>query len=114
MRISDWSSDVCSSDLIHVAVVGSRPDLQEIAAADRENARVVAIASQHLFAKPEEAGFGSGIVLEDDRFLDLLEDPVQSAGDALATAQIDWREIRPNLTGPVHNTEEPRVGKRGD
>src|SRR3546814_5337003 len=52
-------------------------------------------------SKPEEAGFGSDIVLEDDRFLDLLEDPVQSAGDALATAQIDWREIRPNLTGPV-------------
>src|SRR3546814_15738407 len=93
MRISDWSSDVCSSDLIHVAVVGSRPDLQEIAAADRENAWVVAIASQHLFAKPEEAGFGSGIVLEDDRFLDLLEAPVQSAGAALATAQIARKSV---------------------
>src|SRR3546814_16376290 len=27
MRISDWSSDVCSSDLIHLDIVGHLPDV---------------------------------------------------------------------------------------
>src|SRR3546814_5803728 len=51
MRISDWSSDVCSSDLVHIiAVLGQV--IIGINAAEQEVERPVKIAGQDRFARP--------------------------------------------------------------
>src|SRR3546814_14869473 len=47
MRISDWSSDVCSSDLEYVPALGRRrgerdDDVRQVLAGDRSRVRIVA------------------------------------------------------------------------
>src|SRR3546814_4372110 len=60
MRISDWSSDVCSSDLIHRAFVGwsdTGPADKRLRKRDRIDCRghSVGVASRTPIAKPEKA-----------------------------------------------------------
>src|SRR3546814_5267835 len=45
MRISDWSSDVCSSDLEHLAAV---PQLRQILPGEREQRRTVGAIEREL------------------------------------------------------------------
>src|SRR3546814_20417342 len=54
MRISDWSSDVCSSDLVHI----ERADIQRHAAGARE---ATAVAARALVIKVQRTGLeGNG------------------------------------------------------
>src|SRR3546814_9303374 len=70
MRISDWSSDVCSSDLFHARAERIH-HAQSLAAADRGQRRLVAVLAAHgqqvvvvdrrqLHADPHFAGGGLG------------------------------------------------------
>src|SRR3546814_3519096 len=58
MRISDWSSDVCSSDLdSERRIIGIQP-LQHCLHRGGANQRHVAIEDQHVAGKTVEASFG--------------------------------------------------------
>src|SRR3546814_4598987 len=67
MRISDWSSDVCSSDLIRKAEGGGRrmPGRRTAGADGRDVDRLPAQlrkgqARRDIAARPDEAGDGAG------------------------------------------------------
>src|SRR3546814_3235152 len=47
MRISDWSSDVCSSDLAHVAAQGATPGIAGIMAAIEEAGFACEVQERH-------------------------------------------------------------------
>src|SRR3546814_16322954 len=109
MRISDWSSDVCSSDLLGLA----GQELQLVAAADAER----------LVAEPEQARLEQGGEL--GRVVDVAGDlaalaaelPVEGAADGLAgSGELPERRRRPGYQlahprGLVVGREQDR--KRG-
>src|SRR3546814_7841044 len=74
MRISDWSSDVCSSDLVLQAVadvaVGVVGDLD----------RAVPVAGEG----DEDDRLRAGLDLGDDRLLDLVGEPAAHPADPIA------------------------------
>src|SRR3546814_20336571 len=61
MRISDWSSDVCSSDLPALEAAGLQDDV--VAADPRQRAREAAVVAGELEVAPR----GVGTVLREDR-----------------------------------------------
>src|SRR3546814_19934356 len=61
MRISDWSSDVCSSDLPALEAAGLQDDV--VAADLRQRAREAAVVARELEVAPR----GVGTVLREDR-----------------------------------------------
>src|SRR3546814_21050517 len=65
MRISDWSSDVCSSDL-HLLLpdggIGGTAAHGEVVAADHDRAAVEAAATEDEIGRAEIAEFAGGIV----------------------------------------------------
>src|SRR3546814_8738597 len=61
MRISDWSSDVCSSDLPALEAAGLQDDV--VAADLRQRAREAAVVAGELEVAPR----GVGTVLREDR-----------------------------------------------
>src|SRR3546814_3931381 len=63
MRISDWSSDVCSSDLIFAARVDRQGDGQRTVVNGAGDQRGVA----HQRAEPDVAGADDGVARQPDR-----------------------------------------------
>src|SRR3546814_8891096 len=85
MRISDWSSDVCSSDLVGVRT-GQEYLRPARFAAHRQDDRADAVADAHQFARnllvAADHALGAAEVDDDVAELDRLDD----AGDDLARA----------------------------
>src|SRR3546814_13122934 len=92
MRISDWSSDVCSSDLLHVAP-GHAIDGE--AGADRGDPGAVGLDHERPAA-----------VLGDVE--QRLAAQQAHAADAFVEVDVDFR-----IRIPGHRSEERRVGKEG-
>jgi hypothetical protein len=65
----------------------------EVVPADHEDALIVAIALEQSLTEREKGNAWQAVVFQDDRFVYLREDPVQSAGDPILTTKIDIREI---------------------
>src|SRR3546814_12140092 len=103
MRISDWSSDVCSSDLLDQAVAGAR---FAAAALDVEREAAGLVAARLAFGQPREPiadlGEGAGIgrrvrargaadrrLIDVDHLVELLEagDLVVLAGEAAGAVE---------------------------
>src|SRR3546814_12762094 len=84
MRISDWSSDVCSSDLVHLALV-PRAVVEAVELLDMQGVHIgaqadgaagpVALAVQH----PDDAGGGEAAVHLDAELGQLLGHEVGGA-----------------------------------
>src|SRR3546814_857860 len=101
MRISDWSSDVCSSDLFlreqllhEVGVRAAEENLRTaVLAAHRQNQRADAVADAHQFARDllvaADHAFGTAEVDDDVAEFDRLDD----AGDDLARAVLIFLEL---------------------
>src|SRR3546814_17480868 len=90
MRISDWSSDVCSSDLMHYARQGIiRPEMEFIAI--RENARLEELRELHEAAgyrRSQHAGNNFGGSLQKLLTTELVRSEVAS-GSAIVRAKLN-------------------------
>src|SRR3546814_6437053 len=90
MRISDWSSDVCSSDLVGVRT-GQEYLRPARFAAHRQDDRADAVADAHQFARnllvAADHALGAAEVDDDVAELDRLDD----AGDDLYRAVLIFR-----------------------
>src|SRR5207302_11037158 len=63
-----------------IAVLSPRPPLLEVVGGDHHDALIVPIAPQQLSRKAKERRVRDAVVLDDDAFFDMLEEP----GDGLA------------------------------
>ena len=79
---------------------------ERIVSRDHHDAVIVAIALEQFRAVGEERRIGKDVVLEDDAFLDLREEPLESPRNGLATAEVLLAEERLYLTGPVDVTDD--------
>src|SRR3546814_18890197 len=104
MRISDWSSDVCSSDLTHVVIGKPQPvDLSKVlTASDEPAARMVA---EMLEKKPQTISSLSSVTTSAEKIL-------------LDLSAHNAKEIRPVLpmrahsfTSAIPRSEERRGGQ---
>src|SRR3546814_17398456 len=98
MRISDWSSDVCSSDLAVTIRFGSRPTRWMLAASSGIDMRGV-LRTLRPVGRDTSRDRGPGI-----RFLLGSAASSSTAGAALAVAWMAWASV---------SSEERRVGKDG-
>lgn len=76
--------------------------LLEVTSTDHADARVVTISLQQLGAKRKEGFVRKTIVFKDDRFFDLLKNPIETAGHAPFAAEVIVGEISEQLAGPVN------------
>jgi hypothetical protein len=60
------------------------------------------VVLQEMLAKPEEMGMGNGIVVEENGFIRLVEDPTRSADRPCPATHVDIREIRTHIARPRH------------
>src|SRR3546814_634779 len=117
MRISDWSSDVCSSDLRHVAAHQGGIDLQEGAAdvlSEGEVALPVA-AVEVVVENAADAACLAAVGNEEVLVAPLLEARVEVGGVAVAGVLQGGVEVRRVLLDRIHRIEigaaaEPRLG----
>src|SRR3546814_10784124 len=58
MRISDWSSDVCSSDLAETAVVDAEVGEQDLKQRDAPAVGRIAVTDAHALGRSDSPGFG--------------------------------------------------------
>ena len=72
-----------------------------VAAADLHDVGLVREAVEHRRAPREEGRVDDDVVFEDDRLVDVVEDPVQPALDPGITAQVLGREVSRDVAGPV-------------
>jgi hypothetical protein len=73
---------------------------------DHPHRRLVAIALEQLLAVDEERGVGDAVVLDEDRLVDLREDPVDPALDVGVETPVGLRESPVDLAGPADVAEE--------
>src|SRR3546814_8930672 len=96
MRISDWSSDVCSSDLGHGLGRRTMPEMLDYSA-------VMAVYGFWVTARAAGVGVGWVSIL----------DPGKIARD-LDIAEPDWRLVAYLCVGwPAEETDTPELEKRG-
>src|SRR3546814_18495104 len=57
MRISDWSSDVCSSDLIYIAMGDTAENVAQLRGVSRQAQDEFAVRSQNLAEQAAARGF---------------------------------------------------------
>src|SRR3546814_11294525 len=95
MRISDWSSDVCSSDLTHAAVLGHALCPAQVAARQQDRELLAAQATQVVHASAERAAVLGHF----------LQGPVAGV---VAETIVDRLEV---VQVEHHRSEERRVGK---
>src|SRR3546814_17305584 len=108
MRISDWSSDVCSSDLLQTVLAGETPDMdanQWSAYTSTRLAALVSVAETALDSAKEYAALKRG-AMQRSLALQLV---LLAAACGFAAARIV--AINRRVIGPLHRSEERRVGK---
>src|SRR3546814_17281398 len=101
MRISDWSSDVCSSDLVRVQqLAGLRVAMRVVAAIDLAETGVDAIGRRvgERTVQPR-AGLGAGGIA------------LRRAGDVERPRPGDQAPAQPGAA-PLHRSEERRVANK--
>src|SRR3546814_13290720 len=103
MRISDWSSDVCSSDLPALEAAGLQDDV--VAADLRQRAREAAVVAGELEVAPR----GVGTVLREDR----VEAAEVAGGERVPFHRVAAGLLQATLVVPGVDlrSEERRVGK---
>src|SRR3546814_18306027 len=89
MRISDWSSDVCSSDLVEAPLVAIRADPERLG------------DLRHLLGKLGQAG----------RRIVEIEEFLRKAVEVVNRARLWHSGDRRRAEEPVGRSEERRVGK---
>src|SRR3546814_13664791 len=106
MRISDWSSDVCSSDLPGAHVSLSH-NVGRLGLIERENGTILnaalATLAQHVMASLERALAALGIAA-----------PLyisQNDGTLISAAEAARYPVLTIGSGPTNRSEERRVGK---
>src|SRR3546814_16888690 len=113
MRISDWSSDVCSSDLADRPAEGLGAAGEGLAVEALADRSVVAFSGKHVAALPGEAL----AVLEPAQILDGADRDVAVGADAPAPAGGEVGLGREEAVAGVglrpRRSEEGRVGKAG-
>src|SRR3546814_12998993 len=111
MRISDWSSDVCSSDLVGVRT-GQEYLRPARFAAHRQDDRADAVADAHQFARnllvAADHALGAAEVDDDVAELDRLDD----AGDDLERAVLIFL-ILTGAIGLAHLLENELLSRLG-
>src|SRR3546814_16645470 len=95
MRISDWSSDVCSSDL-------------EITTTVKQNAENAAAANQLAGSARQSAETGGSVVRDAVAAVSRIEDSARRISDIVSL--IDEIAFQTNLLA-LNRPEERRVGK---
>src|SRR3546814_14032809 len=104
MRISDWSSDVCSSDLIGMAPGG---------AGDQQEGAALLAAFERGFRRAAPGGGEIGEIIQRRRIAGGLPGGLQQHGiDMAGTMQQDFADPVTEIGGGLHQrSEERRVGK---
>src|SRR3546814_18725512 len=101
MRISDWSSDVCSSDLLLVAALG--PDILAILADHDGGAGVLA-------ARQDHAGRDIGGLQQFERDAMIVRRGLLVVKDGAHMGQLAWLE---QMRAIMHRRKSANCGRRG-
>src|SRR3546814_14786554 len=103
MRISDWSSDVCSSDLIGMAPGG---------AGDQQEGAALLAAFERGFRRAAPGGGEIGEIIQRRRIAGGLPGGLQQHGiDMPGTQSSSTTIARKSCNWPLARSEERRVGK---
>src|SRR3546814_16107775 len=122
MRISDWSSDVCSSDLLRRIVAACGHDPSQVAHIEaRFTAPVFPGETIHteIWRDDRTVSFRARLVERDVVALDTGTIALRGKKNSLATLQLEIPRLplAPRNAGPAkrlapHRPEEPGAGKR--
>ena len=75
--------------------------LLEVISANRNNSLVISIAIKQVFAKRKKAWLWEAIVLENNRLLDVLKNPFQSASNSIFASHVFSGVIREYFARPI-------------
>jgi len=77
-----------------------------IVTAHMHDTGIVPVALQHFSAKCEEGRTRKAIVLKDDDFRAVGENPVKPGGESTSAAQICFREVRKHIAWPIKRLQD--------
>ena len=89
-----------------IAVLSPRPPLLEVVGGDHHDALIVPIALQQLSRKAKERRVRDAVVLDDDAFFDMLEEPGDGLADRILATQIARSEQGAHIAVPIHGRGE--------
>src|SRR3546814_7939999 len=97
MRISDWSSDLCSSDLLPIAEAGAKDEFLGIKNTTRDDVLAAhRVPPQLLGIVPANAGGFGDVTKATDAFFELEIEPLQAVflelNDRLGFEAVRFRE----------------------
>ena len=81
-------------------VAATYPEL-EVAAVDGHDAVVVTILLQEFRTEPEERRIGHAVILENDAFLLVFEEPVNGRADRAPASEVLFAEERADIAVPI-------------
>ena len=79
---------------------------QETAAGDVHHAGVVAIVREQVIAVVEKTVRGNAVILQNNCFFGLAENPIEAGRDAMTAPHVRVGEIRKHLAVPIHLVNE--------
>jgi hypothetical protein len=94
-----------------IAIGRAPPPLLKVISTDHTDALILTKSLQQFRAKWKERLIRQAIIFQNDRLLDLLENPVKPARDAPFATQIIFRKVSKHLARPV-NTIQDRAGSQ--
>src|SRR3546814_9102120 len=106
MRISDWSSDVCSSDLLFEAVAAEHPDVTT-------DYMHIDAAMIHMTTDP--ARFD--VIVTDNLFGDIITDLAAAITGGIglaASGNVNPDRTAPSMFEPVHGSAPDIAGQRSE
>src|SRR3546814_4704816 len=107
MRISDWSSDVCSSDLAPEAVAATEEGAKWIAKLVEKESNLIAMRA----LRKDRADYETAVESMPRTIAAYITPTREAATGIMATFEALWRDIK-KLMGQKRS-EERRVGKEG-